>query len=121
MTLGGSFGGGGGSGGGILLAAREIMLDGIVSAEGGDSGYTGVTQAPAGGAGGGGRVAFYANDAWLAWSQGPEYTNHPPAVSIRGGVITQSQESPHPGEDGTFYAGETPDFLPGTGTLLLLR
>ena len=110
-TVSGYYGGGGGSGGGILLAAREILLDGMVSVSGGDTTYTGVGAAPAGGPGGGGRVAFYADEAWLSWSQGPDYTNHPPNAVIRAGIVIQSQTAIDPAESGTFYAAEAPEGL----------
>lgn len=113
-TVSGTGGGGGSAragGGSIQITARgtlTIASTGSVEANGGEAMTVGGSY---GGGGGGGRVAFCADDVWLAWSQGPEYTNHPPAVSIEGGIITQSQSSPQPGSRGTFYAATAPESL----------
>ena len=61
-------------------------------------------------------MAFYSEDAgWHTYSVGPDYTNHPPEVSIEGGA---SGGGGHAGKIGTFYAGSPPSFITETGTVI---
>jgi hypothetical protein len=98
--------GGGGSGGAILLASPRLVLNsaaGSVSVRGGDA-LSGSPD-PNGGGGSGGRVAFYS---------GETYGTAPTQVDLTAGQAVPSGRN---GALGSFYDGDTPDFLkeqPGT-------
>jgi hypothetical protein len=102
-------GGGGGSGGGILIHAPSLIVDGVLSAVGGEGGLSGFS-APGGGGGGGGggRVVILAAPNGLTLNPGLVVL----VQGASGGFAPNSGAGSRgaTGESGSFVTG----LLPGT-------